>query len=279
MALKEFVSRPKFEEYKEQFKDFFIMERRNGIIMLRMHTDGGPIKWTYQAHNAMSQAWHVVGNDPKNEVLILTSTGKYWIAAADQEGDEATEREANKIDPSHVIYEYYFYDSNKLVSNLINDIDIPTIGAINGPGMHTEMGLLCDITLCADHCLFNDGHFINGWVPGDGQYLAFQKLLGEKRANYYLYTGKTIDAKTALELGLVNEVLPQDKLLDRAWELADSIMQQHRVNRRVMSQLARRPWKKLLVEDFDLHISNEFYGLQVTKPRHDFEKITKPLKE
>jgi len=279
MALKGFVPRPKFEEYKEQFKDFFIMERKNGIIMLRMHTNGGPVKWTFQAHNAMSQAWHVVGNDPENEVMILTSTGNFWIAQGDQANDEATEQEAHKIDPSHVIYEYYFYDSNKLVSNLINDIDIPTIGAINGPGMHTEMGLLCDITLCTEDTIFNDGHFINGWVPGDGQYLAFQKLLGDKRATYYLYTGKTIDAKTALELGLVNETLPREKLLDRAWELAESIMQQHRVNRRVMSQLARRPWKRLLTDDFDLHISNEFYGLQVTHPKHDFEKITKPLRK
>jgi len=279
MELPKFVPRPKFEEYREQFKDYFYMERRNGIILVRMHTNGGPVVWTHQQHNAMGQVWHVIGNDPENEVMILTSTGQYWIAKGDQAIDEATQQEVMKGDPTKPIYEFYTYDSTKLVSNLINDVDIPTIAAINGPGIHTEMGLLCDITLCSEDTLFNDMHFLMGWVPGDGQYLAFQKLLGDKRATYYIYTGKTIDAKSALEWGMVSEVLPREKLLDRAWEIAESIMKQPRVNRRVTCQLVRRPWKRLLTDDFDLHIANEFFSLAVTKPKHDFDKITKPLQK
>jgi len=276
MELAKFVSRPNFEEYKEQFKDNFIMERKNGVIMLRMHTNNGPIVWTHQAHTAMGQAWHVIGNDPENEVMILTSTGSFWIAKGDQANDEALHE---MQDPDVVSYEYYFYDSNKLVANLINDIDIPTIGAINGPGFHTEMGLLCDITICTEDTVFNDRHFTSGWVPGDGQFMVFQKLIGDKRAAYYLYTGKNIDAETALEWGLVNEIVPREKLLDRAWELAESIMAQHRVNRRVTAQLVKRPWKRRLTDDFDLHIADEFYALEVTKPTHDFDKITKDFKK
>jgi len=56
-------------------------------------------------------------------------------------------------------------------------------------------------------------------------------------------------------------------------------MKQPRVNRRVTCQLVRRPWKRLLTDDFDLHIANEFFSLAVTKPKHDFDKITKPLQK
>ena len=101
-----------------------------------------------------------------------------------------------------------------------------------------------------------------GAPPGDGQFLVFQALLGIKRANYYMYTAKTIDAQTALELGLVNEVVPKEKLMERAWELAEMIMKQDRVCRRLTSHIARRPWKRLLLDDFPSQISTEFYGVR-----------------
>ena len=50
---------------------------------------------------------------------------------------------------------------------------------------------------------------------------------------------------------MVNEVVPRDKLIDRGYEIADHIMKQHRVTRRVTSQIVRRPWKKRLVDDLD----------------------------
>jgi len=46
-------------------------------------------------------------------------------------------------------------------------------------------------------------------------------------------------------------------------------------SRRATAQILRRPWKRLLADDYDLHVSNEFYGLQFSNPKHDFEKITK----
>jgi enoyl-CoA hydratase/carnithine racemase len=275
----EFIPRPTFEEYKETFKDFLIMERRDGIISVRMHTNNGPFLWTHQAHNAMAQVWYILGNDPENEVLILTSTGPTWISRGDAQNDQDAHHEFAKDDPTRPSYEFYYYDSNKLVTSLINNIDIPTIGVINGPGFHTEMGLLCDITLCAPDSQFGDGHFVMGWVPGDGQFLVFQELMGLKRAAYNMYTGRHIDAAAALEMGLVNEVLPREELMDRAWELAEGIMSQQRVNRRVTSQLVKRPWKRIIQDDYDLHIANEFYAYELTQPSHDFDELTKEFEK
>lgn len=107
-----------------------------------------------------------------------------------------------------------YCDATKLLENFIFGIGIPTIAAINGPSPgHTEFALLCDITLAAETATIIDPHLLAGTAPGDGQQLTLQELIGTKRAAYHLYTGQPIGARQALELGLVNEVLPADRLL------------------------------------------------------------------
>ncbi len=271
MAIPKLVPRPKFEDYKEEFKEYLIMERKNGIILVRMHTRGGPVKYNYVVHNVLPQAWHVIGNDPENELMILTSTGPYWM------GD--WEQVDMQTDKGQLDYDLRFYDSTKMVENLIFDIDFPTIAAVNGPGWKTEIALLCDITICTEDSQFSDCHFMVGSVPGDGQGMTFQGLLGTKRAAYYMYTGKNIDAKTALELGLVNEVLPREKLMDRAWEIAETIMKQHRVIRRLTSQIVKRPWKRLIADDLQVHIADEMYAYQLAKSHPNFDLVIKSWKK
>ncbi len=274
MGLTNVVERPKFEDYKKKYEQYFIMERRDGVILLRMHTQGGPVQYSLAVHNAWGQAWHDVGNDPENEVMILTSTGSTWIGKSDQ---SSIEEDENKPGGS-MGYDTY-YDATKLIENFLNDFDIPTIAAVNGPGFHTEFALMCDITLCANHTQFEDPHYLMGFVPGDGLGLAFQELLGPKRAAYHLYTGQGIDANTALDLGLVNEVLPTNELVERAWEIAGMIMKAPRVTRRLTSQLMRRSWKRRVLDDLQMHLAYEGYAAGLEHPSHDFEKISKTWKK
>ena len=56
-----FVDWPKYEEYKEMFKEHFIMEKRDdGVLMVRMHTKGGPQLWSMELHRAIGQMWRIV---------------------------------------------------------------------------------------------------------------------------------------------------------------------------------------------------------------------------
>lgn len=261
MGRNKFVPRPKFEDYKEKYKDFITMERRNGVILLRMHHDGGPVMWNEAMHNALPQAFHDVGNDLENQVMILTSTDPYWIGISDPDAKFQFD------------YDIYYIDATKLLENLIFDVDIPTIAAVNGPGFHTEIALLCDITICTDDSIFQDGHFMVGYVAGDGQLLTFQELLGVKRSAYALYTGQQIDAKTACEWGLVNEVVSKNKLVDRAWEIADLIMKQPRSTRCMTHHLLTRPWKRRLINDFQGHIAQEGFGARCSSPDHNLNRI------
>ncbi len=264
-----YVPRPSLAAYAEKYSRYFVMRRRDGILELRMHTDGGPARFDFAVHNAWAQAWQEIGNDPDNEVLIITGTGDQWLAAPEVSAAEpaaAARSFAPEQRPDDFAYEHGYYDATKLLENFVFGIDIPTIAAINGPSIaHTEFALLCDITLAAETATIIDPHLLVGAAPGDGQQLTLQELIGTKGAAYHLYTGQPIGARLALELGLVNEVLAADQLLPRAWELAGTIVAAPRAARRLTHAIAQRPWKRRLVQDLGFGLAHQMYGMHADR--------------
>src|ERR1700738_5299779 len=238
MSLVDFVQSPKFDEYKERFKQHYKLERReDGVLLVQAHTQGGPIQLSVENHRSVGQLFKTIGADPENEVMIFTGTGEDFMMETE--------------DLAGWAYEYAYKDGRINVSSLVNDLEIPTIGVLNGPGFHTEICLMCDLTICSEDAVIFDLHYDIGSVPGDGIHSCFLELLGVKRGAYALLTGQAIDAKTALEYGLVNEVVPRDKLVDRAWKIADHIMTQPRTTRHMTTQIVRRPWRRQITDDLD----------------------------
>jgi enoyl-CoA hydratase/carnithine racemase len=263
MALTRYVENPRFDDYREQFQEHFAMERREGIILLRMHTLGKEVHWGWELHRAIGQAFRAVGSDPENEVMILTSVGDEWIFRRDD-----TSFEGEEENRAHCSYEYMYGDGRRMLHNLVHEVEIPTIGVIPGPGFHLELPLLCDLTLCAENAVFGDMHMRMGWVPGDGIHCALIELLGVKRAAWALLMNEGIDAQQALALGLVNEVVPRERLLDRAWEVAERLASSKRITRRMAVQLLRRPWKQRLLDDLDHGWAAEMWAYLADGPRH-----------
>ena len=271
MAINSYYPVPKLEEYSERFKEFFLFKRENGILEVKMHTKGGPVKWSYQFHHALAELWAVLGHDKENEVLILTSTDPNWINEWDTES--FVEVEQSPDDDKR--YDVQISDTLKIVENFINDIEIPTIAAINGPGIHWEMCLMSDITICTPDFILRDGHFgmNSGHVPGDGMGMCLQHVLGIKRGNYMMLTCDSMDAETCLEMGAVNEVVEREDIVDRAWELARTIMQKSRSCRRMTHYICVRPWKALIERDFRIHVISEMYSFNLSGSAHDFKSF------
>lgn len=256
MSLQQFVPTPDFDEYRERFKDFFRLSRTDdGVLLAEAHTLGGPIQLNVENHRALGQMLKTIGADPKNEILILTGSGEEFMMDSDPEGFRLEEE-----DLGYWAYEYAYKDGRINVSSLVNDLEIPTIGLFNGHGFHSEIVLMCDITLCADDATIFDLHYDIGSVPADGIHNAFQELLGVKRAAYALLTGQAIDARLALEYGMVNEVLPRAELISRAYRIAEHIMSQPRITRRLTTQIVRRPWKQRIVNDLDGGFGIQMFG-------------------
>lgn len=256
MSQRTFVPTPELEEYAERFKDYFTFERRaDGVLLVCGHTRGGSIRLSVEDHRALGQMLKTVGADPENELLILSGTGDEFMMETDDDGFALEEQ-----DLAHWAYEYAFKDGRINVSALVNDLEIPTIGVLNGPGFHTEICLMCDLSICSEDAVIFDLHYDIGSVPGDGIHSCFQELLGVKRAAYALLTGEAIDARKALEYGMVNEIVPRDQLLDRAWQLADHVMSQPRTIRRLTTQIIRRPWRQRITDNLDGGFGIQMFG-------------------
>jgi enoyl-CoA hydratase/carnithine racemase len=195
------------------------MERRDGILQLTFHTDGGPLRWGMLPHGEFPDAFADIARDRENRVVIMTGTGDEFSGVrASPETTSFTAR------PSLETLDRIHWEGRALLMNLLS-IEVPVIAALNGPAWrHSEIPLLSDIVLASDTAAFQDSaHFMSNMVPGDGMHIVYPLLLGFNRARYFLLTGQTIGAQEAHQLGLVAEVLPPDKVLARAWELAEDL--------------------------------------------------------
>lgn len=265
--LTNYVPHMPFEEYKELFKEHFILERDDrGVVVARAHTNGGEAIWSLEMHRAYGQMFHAVGADRDNQLLILTGSEDAWMVDQDGESFGAIEETPEQFRRESLFA--WYRDGIKMQEALLWDVEIPTISIINGPGQHTEVALLCDLTLCATDAVIFEAHYKVGLVPGDALFFVLQKLIGLKRANYAMYTAQKIDAERALDWGLVNEVLPRDQLLARAHELADVILEQDVIVRRLTSQMVKRPWHKLFTEDFRYGFGHEMWAAVAHDPSH-----------
>jgi enoyl-CoA hydratase/carnithine racemase len=256
MPLTKFVQWPRFEQYSEMFKEHFHMEKRaDGVLLVRMHTKGKPQLWTMELHRAIGQMWRMVGGDEQIELVIFMGTGDQWICDFEPESWEP-----EKTNPAYTRYEHMFLDGRRMLISMIHDVEVPTIGIVSGSGGHAELALMCDLCIMADDARISDPHFLLDIVPGDGIHSCFFELMGTRRAVYAMLMNEMMDAKKCLEYGMVSEIVPRDRMVARAYEIADVIMKKHRTVRRLTTQLIRRPWKQRIVDDLDMTFGTEMFG-------------------
>jgi enoyl-CoA hydratase/carnithine racemase len=221
-----------FADYKDAYENFRFDLSDDGILLVQAHTNGGSLVWNADVHDRMADVFQDVAGDRDIRCVIHTGTGPNYNAdwgflakgSVEQDGNQPPPVEQGWAPPVGFFAELGWY-GKQMVQNWL-DIDVPVISAVNGPcNMHSEIPLMSDVVLCSDDTWFDDGpHFARGMVPGDGQHIIWQMLLGPVRARYFLLTNHRITAEKALEWGVVNEVLPKDSLLDRAYEIAREIV-------------------------------------------------------
>jgi len=154
--------------------------------------------------------------DADIRALVITGSGeKAFVAGADigemstltKEGGEAFGKHGNNV------------------FRAIETLPIPTIAAVNGfaLGGGCEMALACDIRIASEKAKFGQPEVGLGIIPGFGGTQRMARIIGTGPAMELIYTADTIDAQRALEIGMVNHVVPADQLMDEAMKLAQKI--------------------------------------------------------
>jgi enoyl-CoA hydratase/carnithine racemase len=244
----------RLSEYQSRYDTVNLVRTDDGVLELTIHTRGGEAMWgtsERSLHNELGLAFADIARDPQNKVLVLTGTGRSFIAAMDRQ-ERAPESSLAAMWPR------VYTEGIALLENLLA-VPVPVIAAINGPALiHAEIAVLSDIVLAAEHTEFADlAHIPGGTVPGDGVHTIWPMLLGPNRGRYFLLTGERINAQEALRLGVVAEVLAADQLLLRARELAHQLARLPVQTLRHTRRLLVRHLRKRLSEELDAGLAAE----------------------
>lgn len=191
----------------------------------------------------------------RNSVLkavILTGAGRGFCAGGDltSEGEVlgAFEGSTGIEGPYKELAEYFLNDLRHRVlqsaMRKLEDLPQPVIAAVNGPavGVGLEMAALCDMRLASDRARFGEVAVPAGFAPESGGARNLPKLVGIGRAMRLILTGEVIDAEEALRIGLVEEVVPHERLMDEALALAGRIAANPWLSVRHAKRLVKMYW-------------------------------------
>ena len=180
----------------------------------------------------LTTALDVVEKDDEVFVVIITGAGRSFVAGADI-GEMATMNVEEGLAFS------------ELGNNLMMRVDLfskPTIAAVNGfaLGGGCELALAADIRVASEKAKFGQPEVGLGIIPGFGGTQRMARIIGTGAAMELIYTADTIDAKRALEIGLVQHVVPAEELMDFAMAMANKIASKAQVAIRTSKMAIRR---------------------------------------
>ncbi len=151
----------------------------------------------------------------------------------------------------------------------VHGVEVPTIAAVNGPaiGAGCDLALMCDMRIASEKAKFGETFINIGLVPGDGGAYFLPRAVGLAKACELSFTGDVIDAAEALRIGMVNEAVPHERLMERAERLAGKIAEKPAAALRMTKRLIRMGQRHSLGEL--LEQSAAYQALCHYSPEHE----------
>jgi enoyl-CoA hydratase/carnithine racemase len=164
------------------------------------------------------------GENPEVGVLLLSGAGNAFCAGGDVKGMGA-HRDKKKLEMSYDEKVADLQERQRLLTGALASVRKPTIAALPGPavGAGLSIALACDIRIAAQSAFISTG-YLRVALSGDyGIAWLLTRLVGTARARELMFTAEKVDADRCEQIGLVNRVVPDDKLRAEAFALARSM--------------------------------------------------------
>lgn len=200
-------------------KPFLERELEGAVLTLRMNEpDRRNVLTGNTAIEEFCDACESIIRDPRIRVLIITGNGPSFCAGGNLK--DMRRYLSEDISVQKICDEYR--QGIQRLPRILSTVDVPIIAAINGPaiGAGLDLACMCDIRISAESAIFASSFIKVGIVPGDGGAWLLPRLIGSERAARMIFTGESISATTALDYGLVSQVVADSDLLPTVSDLA-----------------------------------------------------------
>ena len=193
-----------------------LAEEKDGVAVLTLNRPEVMNSFNFALLLALKKQIDALRSNANIRVIIITGSGpKAFCAGADL-------KERTALDELQV-KDFIF-----TIRNLFTDIEFlnkPVIAAVNGIalGGGMELALACDIRIAAASASMGLTETRLAIIPGAGGTQRLPRLIGRGKAKELIFTGRRVDAREALQIGLVNQVCEQDALLDECRKMAAMI--------------------------------------------------------
>jgi enoyl-CoA hydratase/carnithine racemase len=238
------------DSYFTAYRHLKLTRDAEGVLVVQLHSNGGPLTFSAEAHTEVVDAFYRVSQDRANKIVILTGAGGDFMLGVDWPSFK------DVSDPD--IWSQIHDEGVQVVENIAN-IRVPVIAAIEGRAhIHSEYALLANVVVAAEGATFQDmGHYAAGVVPGDGIFTTWSYRAGPGRAEAFLLNAQTITAADAREWGVVAEVVPNGQALARAQALAKRYLKAPEVARRNTRMHFIWPLKQRILQEVGYGLSFE----------------------
>jgi len=192
-----------------------MLEKKDAVALLTLNRPPmNPLNRTM--YGELAQVSEELDADPGVKVVVITGSGDKAFAA----GLDVVDVEGKSL--ADILR---FQAFSGMASAKVAAIGKPVIAAINGLalGGGLELALRCDVRIASDKAVLGQPEVNLGIIPGGGATQLLARLIGTARAKELFFTGDTFKADRALALGIVNRVVPADKLMEEAMALASSL--------------------------------------------------------
>jgi enoyl-CoA hydratase len=229
-----------------------LFERKDGVAVVSFNRPAKKNAFTPEMVVRLADAWIEFRDDDSLRVAVLTGVGDTFSAGADlgrlipllTRAREPEDEWDRKLRAEPALFQAAILRRFELWK--------PVIAAVNGAALAggCEMLQATDIRLAAPEASFGLPEPKRGIVPGGGSLVRLARQIPYVRAMQILLTGDPLPASTALEIGFVNEIVPRERLLDRAFELAGRIAENGPLAVRKIKEAVLRSQGRPLEEAF-----------------------------
>lgn len=181
----------------------------------------------------LRQAWQRAAHDDEVRCVVLTGAGDKAFCT----GSDLKKTMPPKESPAQLAFGQA--QSGHLLDGM--QMDKPIVCAINGYAMGggMELALACDVRVASENAQFALSEVRIGSIPGGGGTQVLPRVIGQSDAMWMLLTGDRMDAREALRVGLVSQVVPAGQALAAALAIAGRIAQNAPLSVRAVKRLVR----------------------------------------